>query len=41
MIIDGMRPSRDDVSELPVRALSPEEIEQSMRVHGERSPARR
>jgi len=41
MIVDGMRPSRDDVSELPVRALSPEEIEQSMRVHGERPPARR
>ena len=41
MIIDGMRPSRDDVSELPVRALSPEEIEQSMRVHAGRPPARR
>jgi hypothetical protein len=41
MIIDGMRPSRDDVCELPVRALSPEEIEQSMRVHGQRPPARR
>lgn len=41
VIIDGMRPSRDDVSELPVRALSPEEIEQSMRAHAGRPPARR
>jgi len=41
MIVDGMRPCRDDVSELPVPALSPEEMEQSMRVHGERPTARR
>jgi AcrR family transcriptional regulator len=41
MIIDGMRPSRDDVSELPVCALSPEEMEQSMRIHAGRPPARR
>ena len=41
MVVDGMRPCRDDVSELPVPALSPEEMEQSMRVHGERPTARR
>jgi AcrR family transcriptional regulator len=41
LIIDGMRASRDGVSELPVAALTPDEIERSMRAHGERSPARR
>ena len=41
LIIDGMRASRDGASELPVPALTPLEMEQSMRAHGERSSARR
>ena len=41
LVIDGMRASKDGVSELPVPALSPEEMEDSMRAHGQRSPARR
>jgi len=41
LIVDGMRASRDGVSELPVAALTPEEIERSMRAHGERSTTRR
>jgi AcrR family transcriptional regulator len=40
LIIDGMRASRG-VSELPVRALTPDEIERSMRAHAQRPPARR
>ncbi len=41
LIVDGMPPSREGTSELPVPALTPEEIEKSMRVHGQRTPARR
>lgn len=41
LIIDGMRESRDGVTELPVPALTPGEIEQSMRAHAQRSTARR
>jgi AcrR family transcriptional regulator len=41
VIIDGMRPARDGVSELPVAALGPEEVEVCMRAHGQRSTARR
>ena len=41
LIIDGLRPSRDGVSGLPVPALTPLEIEQSMRAHGQRGQARR
>jgi hypothetical protein len=41
LIIDGMLAARDDVSELPVPALTPGEMERSMRAHGERSSARR
>jgi AcrR family transcriptional regulator len=41
LIIDGLRPSRDGVSELPVPALTPQEMEQSMRAHGQRGQARR
>ena len=41
IIIDGLRPSRDGVSELPMPALTPEEMEQSMRAHGQRGQARR
>lgn len=41
LIIDGMRASAAGRSELPVAALTPREIERSMRAHGERSSARR
>jgi AcrR family transcriptional regulator len=41
LIIDGMRATKDDLSELPVPALSPEGMEQCMRAHGQRSSARR
>jgi AcrR family transcriptional regulator len=41
LIVDGMRASGDRAPELPVPALTPEEIERSMRAHAERSPARR
>jgi hypothetical protein len=41
LIVDGMPPSRDGTSELPAAALTPEEIEDSMRAHGQRTPARR
>jgi phytoene dehydrogenase-like protein len=41
LIIDGLRPSRDGVSELPVPALTPQEMEQSMRAHGQPGQARR
>jgi AcrR family transcriptional regulator len=36
LILDGMRAARDGTSELPVPALTPGEIELSMRAHGER-----
>jgi len=41
LIIDGMRATTGDVTGLPVPALSAEDIERSMRAHGQRSPARR
>ena len=41
LIVDGMPPSRDGTSELPAAALTPEEIEDSMRAHGQRTPTRR
>lgn len=41
MIIDGMRPARDGLSELPVAALTPQEMEQSIRAHSHRTTARR
>jgi len=41
LIIDGMRATTGDMTGLPVPALSPEGIEQSMRAHGQRSSARR
>ncbi|WP_300608016.1 TetR/AcrR family transcriptional regulator [Trebonia sp.] len=41
LIIDGMRAARGGSPELPVPALSPGEIEQSMRAHGQRSSTRR
>jgi hypothetical protein len=40
LIIDGLRPARDDVSPFPVPALSPQEMEQAMRAHAQRSPRR-
>jgi AcrR family transcriptional regulator len=33
LITDGMRPQRDGVTPLPVRALAPEEMEKAMREH--------
>jgi AcrR family transcriptional regulator len=41
LIVDGMRTSRDGVSELPVEALTSMEMEQALRAHGARPPARR
>ncbi len=41
LLIDGMPHSRQGTSPLPVPALTPEEIEESMRAHGQRTPARR
>ena len=40
LIIDGMRAARG-VSELPVPALTPDEIEQCMRASAQRLPSRR
>jgi len=41
LIIDGLRPSRDGVTPLPTPSLSPQEIEESMRFHGQRGQSRR
>jgi AcrR family transcriptional regulator len=40
LVIDGLRPARDDVSPFPIPALSPEEMEQAMRAHAQRSTRR-
>ena len=40
LIIDGRGPSRDGVSPLPMPAATPQEMEQSMRAHGQRGQAR-
>jgi AcrR family transcriptional regulator len=40
LAVDSLRPSRDGMSELPVPALTPEEMEKSMRAHGQRTSAR-
>jgi AcrR family transcriptional regulator len=40
LVIDGLRPSRDGTSKLPVPALTPQEMEESMRAHGQRTSAR-
>jgi AcrR family transcriptional regulator len=40
LIIDGLRPARDDVSSLPVPALSPEEMERAMCARAHRSARR-
>ncbi len=41
LIVDGMPPARQGTTALPVPALTPEEIEESMRAHGQRTSARR
>jgi AcrR family transcriptional regulator len=41
LIVDGMPTSRSGASELPVPALTPQELEHSMHGHGQRSTARR
>jgi AcrR family transcriptional regulator len=41
LLVDGMPPSREGTSALPAPALTPEEIEESMRAHGQRTSARR
>jgi hypothetical protein len=41
LVIDGLRPARDTASELPVPALTPRQVEESMRAHGQRTAARR
>jgi len=41
LLVDGMPPSRAGTSDLPVPALSPDEIETAMRAHGQRTSTRR
>jgi len=41
LVIDGLRPARDGVSELPVPPLTPDEVEQSMRANSQRAAVRR
>jgi len=41
MVIDSLRPSREGTGPLPVAALSPEDLEATMRAHSLGSPARR
>lgn len=41
LIVDGLRASRTGSSELPVPALTPRQVEQAMRGHAQRPPARR
>jgi AcrR family transcriptional regulator len=41
LAIDSLRPSRDGISELPVPALTAQEMEESLRAHGQRASARR
>ena len=40
LIIDGLRASRDGTAELPAPALTPQEMEQAMRAHGQRAARR-
>jgi AcrR family transcriptional regulator len=40
LIIDALRPSRDGVAELPAPALTPDEMEQAMRAHGQHAARR-
>ena len=41
LLIDSLPPSRENTSELPVPALTPEEMEDCMRAHGQRTSTRR
>jgi AcrR family transcriptional regulator len=41
LVIDGLRPARDTASELPVPPLTPRQVEESMRAHGQRTAGRR
>ena len=41
LLIDSLPPSRESTSELPVPALTPGEMEDCMRAHGQRTSARR
>jgi hypothetical protein len=41
LLIDGLPPAREDTSELPVPGLTPGEMEDCMRAHGQRTSARR
>ena len=41
LLIDSLPPSRENTSELPVPALTPGEMEDCMRAHGQRPSARR
>jgi hypothetical protein len=41
LLIDSLPPSREGTSELPAPALTPGEMEDCMRTHGQRPPARR
>jgi AcrR family transcriptional regulator len=41
LLIDAMPPSREGTSDLPVPALTPEEMEDCMRAHGQRTSPRR
>jgi AcrR family transcriptional regulator len=41
LLIDGLRPARDTASELPVPALTPEELGAAMCAHGQRRAPRR
>lgn len=40
LIIDSLRASRDGAAELPAPALTPQEMEQAMRAHGQRATRR-
>jgi AcrR family transcriptional regulator len=40
LIIDSLRASRDGAAELPAPALTPQEMEQAMRAHGQRAARR-
>jgi hypothetical protein len=41
LVLDGLRPAREGVTPLPVPAMLPEEMEQTMRQHAPRHPGTR
>jgi hypothetical protein len=41
MIIDGLRPSREDTTPMPIPALCPQELEESIRSNSLRASSRR